>query len=105
MQDGCRDQQSNHQRCFPASTEETTFVTYFGHLTSYDAGYYGYTWADAIAADMATVFEEPEPTFKTIARRLRGITPREDRDANDLIEILGRESPFNPILKSIGIEP
>ncbi len=24
----------------------------------YDAGYYGYAWADAIAADMATVFEK-----------------------------------------------
>jgi Zn-dependent oligopeptidase len=36
----------------------TTMVTYFGHLNGYDAGYYGYAWADAIAADMATVFEK-----------------------------------------------
>ena len=33
-------------------------VTYFGHMNGYDAGYYGYAWADAIAADMATVFEK-----------------------------------------------
>ena len=30
------------------------FVAYFGHLMHYDAAYYGYAWADAIAADMAT---------------------------------------------------
>ena len=35
---------------------DTAFVAYFGHLMGYDAGYYGYAWADAIAADMATVF-------------------------------------------------
>jgi Zn-dependent oligopeptidase len=29
--------------------------SYFGHLNGYDTGYYGYAWADAIAADMATV--------------------------------------------------
>ena len=37
---------------------DTAFVAYFGHLMGYDAGYYGYAWADAIAADMATVFEQ-----------------------------------------------
>ncbi len=34
---------------------DTAFVAYFGHLMGYGAGYYGYAWADAIAADMATV--------------------------------------------------
>ena len=37
---------------------DTAFVAFFGHLAGYDAGYYGYAWADAIAADMATVFEQ-----------------------------------------------
>ncbi len=90
--------------------EETTFVTYFGHLTGYDAGYYGYAWADAIAADMATVFEESPERYgdKTIARRLREsiYAPGGSRDANDLIEeFLGRERSIQPFLKSIGIEP
>jgi thimet oligopeptidase len=30
---------------------DTAFVAYFGHLMGSDAGYYGYAWADAIAAD------------------------------------------------------
>ena len=43
---------------------DTAFVAYFGHLMGYDAGYYGYAWADAIAADMATVFAQaPEGYF------------------------------------------
>src|SRR5688500_20386583 len=36
--------------------EDTAYVAYFGHLTGYDAGYYGYAWADDISADLATVF-------------------------------------------------
>jgi len=36
--------------------QNTAFVAYFGHIIGYGAGYYGYAWADAIAADMATVF-------------------------------------------------
>ena len=42
---------------------DTAFVAYFGHLMGYDAGYYGYAWADAIAADMATVFANAPDGF------------------------------------------
>src|SRR5438477_819185 len=45
------------EKVFLPIDPSTTFVSYFGHLNGYDAGYYGYAWADAIAADMATVFE------------------------------------------------
>ena len=89
--------------------EDTTFATYFGHLTGYDAGYYGYAWADAIAADMATVFEGSELKYndKEAAKRLREsiYAPGGSRNANDLIlEFLGRERSLAPFLKSIGIE-
>ena len=89
--------------------EDTTFATYFGHLTGYDAGYYGYAWADAIAADMATVFEGSELKYndKEAAKRLREsiYAPGGSRNANELIlEFLGRERSLAPFLKSIGIE-
>ena len=89
--------------------EGTTFATYFGHLTGYDAGYYGYAWADAIAADMATIFEDSESKYddKDVAKRLREsiYAPGGSRDANELIlEFLGRERSLTPFLKSIGIE-
>ncbi len=46
------------EKVFLPIAPETTFVAYFGHLAGYDAGYYGYAWADAIAADLATVFQK-----------------------------------------------
>ncbi len=89
--------------------ESTAFAAYFGHLTGYDAGYYGYAWADAIAADMATVFEQSPLKFsdKEVAGRLREsiYAPGGSRDANELIRtFLGRETTIKPFLKSIGID-
>jgi thimet oligopeptidase len=93
---------------FPLAPD-TAFVAYFGHLMHYDAGYYGYAWADAIAADMATVFERaPNGYFdKSAGRRLRTeiYEPGDSRDVNISIEkFLGRPRSIEPFLKKIGIE-
>src|SRR5882724_633667 len=87
---------------------DTAFVAYFGHLMGYDAGYYGYAWADAIAADMATVFEHaPNGYFDQAAgHRLRAeiYEPGDSRDVNISIEkFLGRPCSLQPFLKKIGI--
>jgi thimet oligopeptidase len=92
---------------FPLA-ENTVFVAYFGHLMGYDAGYYGYAWADAIAADMATVFEKsPQGYFDPGAgKRLRDeiYAPGDSRDVNISIEkFLGRPRSIEPFLKRIGI--
>ena len=89
--------------------EETAFVAYFGHLMGYDAGYYGYAWADAIAADMATVFEKSPGGYfdKNVGRRLRNeiYAVGDSRDVNVSIEkFLGRPRSIEPFLKKIGIE-
>ena len=86
----------------------TTFVTYFGHLNGYDAGYYGYAWADAIAADMATVFEKAKNRYldKQAGLRLRHeiYEPGDSRDVTVSIEtFLGRKQSIEPFLKKIGI--
>jgi len=88
---------------------DTAFVAYFGHLMGYDAGYYGYAWADAIAADMATVFEHsPNGYFdESAGRRLRKeiYEVGDSRDVNISIEkFLGRPRSLNPFLKKIGID-
>jgi thimet oligopeptidase len=88
--------------------ENTAFAAYFGHLAGYDAGYYGYAWADAIAADMATVFEKsPKGYFDTKAGcRLRDeiYAPGDSRDVNVSIEkFLGRPRSIEPFLKTLGI--
>ena len=88
----------------------TTFVSYFGHLNGYDAGYYGYAWADAIAADMATVFENAKDGYldKQAGMKLRHeiYEVGDSRDVNLSIEkFLGRKQSVQPFLKKIGIGP
>jgi Zn-dependent oligopeptidase len=87
---------------------ETTMVSYFGHLNGYDAGYYGYAWADAIAADMATVFESAKDGYldKQAGMRLRHdiYEPGDSREITESIEkFLGRKQSVQPFLKKIGI--
>ncbi|CAN5510792.1 oligopeptidase A [soil metagenome] len=87
---------------------ETAFVAYFGHITGYDAGYYGYAWADAIAADLATVFEKaPDGYFdKQAGMRLRHdiYEPGSAREVTDSVEkFLGRKQSIQPFLAKIGI--
>jgi thimet oligopeptidase len=88
---------------------DTAFVAYFGHIIGYGAGYYGYAWADAIAADMATVFENSPDGFfdKTAGMKLRREIYQvgDSRDINVSIErFLGRPRSIEPFLKKIGVE-
>jgi thimet oligopeptidase len=87
---------------------DTAWVAYFGHLVGYDAGYYGYAWADAIAADMATVFEKAPDGFFDIdaGHRLRKeiYEKGDSRDVEISIEkFLGRKQSIDPFLKKIGM--
>ena len=96
------------EKVFLPIDPSTTFVSYFGHLNGYDAGYYGYAWADAIAADMATVFEKAKDGYldKQAGMNLRReiYEPGDSRDVNVSIEkFLGRKQSIQPFLKKIGI--
>ncbi len=98
------------EKVFLPIDPSTTFVSYFGHLNGYDAGYYGYAWADAIAADMATVFERARDGYldKQAGLRLRHeiYEPGDSRDVTMSIEkFLGRKQSVQPFLKKIGIGP
>ncbi|TVQ32182.1 MAG: hypothetical protein EA376_06830 [Phycisphaeraceae bacterium] len=93
---------------FLPSPEGTTFATHFGHLTSYDAGYYGYAWAEAIAADMATIFEQAPGGLmdQEAGMRLRKLiyAPGGSIDANEMVRnFLGREQTIEPFLNEIGV--
>ncbi|MDQ2919574.1 MAG: Zn-dependent oligopeptidase [Verrucomicrobiota bacterium] len=96
------------QKVFLPIDPNTAFVAYFGHMNGYDAGYYGYAWADAIAADMATVFEKAKDGYldKQAGMRLRNeiYAVGDSRDVNTSIEkFLGRKQSVAPFLKHIGI--
>ena len=87
---------------------DTAFVAYFGHIIGYGAGYYGYAWADAIAADMATVFEQSPDGFfdRSVGERMRNeiYSVGDSRDINVSIEkFLGRPRSIEPFLKRIGV--
>jgi Zn-dependent oligopeptidase len=94
---------------FLPAPDDTALVAYFGPIIGYGAGYYGYAWADAIAADMATVFEKsPDGYFdRQAGMRLRKeiYEPGNSRDVNISIEkFLGRPRSLEPFLKKVGIE-
>ena len=88
----------------------TAMLASFGHLFGgYDAGYYGYAWADAIAADMASVFQKAPDGFldPTVGRRLRDevYAVGNSRDVTDSVErFLRRKQSVQPFLKKVGIE-
>lgn len=98
---------TNTEMLFPVPAG-THFAAYWGHLTGYDAGYYGYGWADSIAADLATAFEESPGRFldQEVGLRLR----REiyevggSRPVRDSVRaFLGRDSDSRAFLRQLGL--
>src|SRR5260370_39569044 len=98
------------EKVFLPIDPSTTFVTYFGHMNGYDAGYYGYAWADAIAADMATVFEKARDGYldKQAGLRLRHeiYEPGDSPDVTVSLEKFpGRKQTIPPFLPKNCIGP
>jgi Zn-dependent oligopeptidase len=96
------------ERIFLPIDPQTSFISSFRGFNGYDAGYYGYAWADAIAADLATVFEKSKNGFldKQTGMKLRReiYEPGDSRDVNVSIEkFLGRKQSIQPFLKKLGI--
>ncbi len=86
---------------------DTAFVASFRALNGYDAGYYGYAWADAIAADLATVFESAKEGYldREAGLRLRReiYEPGGSRDITESVEkFLGRPRSIEPFLEKSG---
>ncbi|MFW2440474.1 MAG: M3 family metallopeptidase [Arenicellales bacterium] len=88
---------------------DTAFVASFGHLGGgYDAGYYGYAWAEAISADLASVFEKSPGGLmdKEVGIRLRdeiyakGGSREIDESINTFLE---RERSLDPFFEYIGL--
>src|SRR5581483_579432 len=96
------------ERIFLSIDPQTSFISSFRGFNGYDAGYYGYAWADAIAADMATVFEKSKNGFldKQAGMKLRReiYESGDSRDVNISIEkFLGRKQSIHPFLKKLQI--
>jgi len=98
---------ANSEALFPIP-EGTNFAAYWGHLTGYDAGYYGYAWADSIAADLATAFETAPDRFldQGVGLRLRHEIYERGGSRDVSIGVhafLGRDSDNRAFLHKLGI--
>ncbi len=89
--------------------EDTFFPATFAHiLGGYDAGYYGYLWAEVIGDDLFRRFAEEGPTNPEVGRDYRReiLEVGGSRDAGDSVRaFLGREPDNTAFLHKLGISP
>ena len=89
--------------------EGTFMLAGFGHLLSgYDAGYYGYLWAEAIGDDMFGRFAREGVTSPVVGADYRRevLEPNGTRDADDLVRaFLGRPPSNAEFLRLRGMSP
>jgi Zn-dependent oligopeptidase len=74
-------------------------------MGGYDAGYYGYLWAEVFAQDLFTRFEREGLENPTVGRAYRQgiLAAGGEKDPNALIEsFLGRAPNDAAFLKSLG---
>ncbi len=87
--------------------EGTFFPAVFGHLMGgYDAGYYGYLWAQVYGDDMFSVFEHEGVLSPDVGRRYRDavLAVGGSRDAIEhLRKFLGREPSSDAFLAKLGL--
>jgi thimet oligopeptidase len=86
---------------------ETYFQSAFGHLTGYQAGYYGYQWSLVYACDMFQRFKELgmlDPEAGQFYRE-KILSQGGSQDGMDLVKgYLGRDPDYGAYLKHLGIE-
>ncbi|MDX1658817.1 MAG: M3 family metallopeptidase [Nitriliruptorales bacterium] len=79
----------------------------FAHIMGgYDAGYYGYLWAQVFGDDMFSRFEEEGVTSPDVGREYREkvLEPGGSKDAEELLrDFLGREPSKEAFLHQLGI--
>jgi thimet oligopeptidase len=87
--------------------EDTFFLSGFGHLMGgYDAGYYGYLWAEVIGDDMWGRFAEEGITSPEVGAAYRRaiLEPNGARIGDDLVaDFLGRPASIETFLRMRGM--
>jgi thimet oligopeptidase len=87
--------------------EGTFFLSGFGHLLGgYDAGYYGYLWAEVIGDDMFSRFSSEGVLSPTVGADYRReiLEPNGSRDADELVRaFLGRDPSNAEFLRLRGM--
>ncbi|MDX1620913.1 MAG: M3 family metallopeptidase [Nitriliruptorales bacterium] len=87
--------------------EGTFMPASFAHIMGgYDAGYYGYLWAQVFGDDMFSRFEQEGVTSPEVGRdyREKVLEPGGSKEAEDLLrDFLGREPSKEAFLRQLGI--
>jgi len=86
--------------------DETWFQGSFGHLTGYQAGYYGYMWSRVFAEDMAAHFEKLGMLSPEAGAHYRAtvLSRGGSKSANEMLrDYLGREPNMEAFIKSLGL--
>lgn len=84
----------------------TSFAAGWGHLVGYASGYYGYAWADVMAADLFSKFKENGIFDKKTGAMLRKeiYEPGSSRDESESLKaFLGRELSNRAFLEDMGV--
>jgi len=88
--------------------EGTFMLASFGHLLGgYDAGYYGYLWAEVFGQDMFSRFSEEGVLSAEVGMdyRRKVLEPGGTKDAYDLlVDFLGREPENDAFFRKLGLE-
>ena len=90
-----------------AAVPETHFQAGFGHLTGYQAGYYGYQWSLVYACDMFQRFKELGMLSPSAGKYYRDkiLARGGTLDGLDLVRgYLGREPEMEAYLRHLGLE-
>ncbi|NNE43465.1 MAG: Zn-dependent oligopeptidase [Gemmatimonadetes bacterium] len=90
-----------------AAVPETYFQAAFGHLTGYQAGYYGYQWALVYASDMFQRFNELGMLNPEAGKYYREkiLSKGGSMDGLDLVKgYLGRDPDYSAYLKHLGLD-
>ncbi|MFA5140751.1 MAG: M3 family metallopeptidase [Elusimicrobiota bacterium] len=86
----------------PGTMPESSFT----HLMGYDAGYYGYLWAEVYAQDIFSRFEKEGLTNEKVGRDLRKwiLEAGSSRPESEALRgFLGREPSDDAFMRSIGL--
>jgi thimet oligopeptidase len=93
-------------RLFLPLPPDTAFGAGFGHMVGYASGYYGYAWADVIAADMFSLFKHRGLFDSELGLRLKKeiYEPGGSRDENVSLEkFLQRSLSYDAFFEGIGV--
>jgi thimet oligopeptidase len=91
---------------FIPAPDETFFQAGWGHMVGYASGYYGYAWADVMAADMFSFFKKNGLMNRELGKKLRQeiYEPGSSRDENASLEaFLGRPLSTQSFFENLGL--